>query len=97
MNQQNNDRSYIDVSLANNYRFEVVDLGERSRKRYIATVYGDPLPRNGLIAYGFSPWDAISNAAIMAANLEYRIIQESKKPPSVEAPVKTKSKKKAKA
>lgn len=40
-------------------------------KPWFATAYGDQLPRRGIAAYGYSPWDAISNAAIHAANHEY--------------------------
>lgn len=52
-------------------------------KPWFAVAYGDPLPRRGLAAYGYTPWDAISNAAIHAANYEFSDVknQAKDKPP----------------
>ena len=88
-----NDRRYIIVTLANNYRFEVVHVGDQYKKPFHATAYGDPLGRNGITAYGTTPWDAISNAAIGAANYEYSLIKREAKRATVSAPIKTKKEK----
>lgn len=74
-------RSYIEVTNENNYRLELVHLPD-SKKPWFATAYGDPLPRTGIASYGQTPWDAISNAAIGAANYEYHLMKtEAKKRP----------------
>jgi hypothetical protein len=67
------------VELTNNYRFELVHLGEGYKKPFAATAYGDPLPRRGITAYGTTPWDALSNVAIGAANYEYRLLKTDAK------------------
>lgn len=73
--------SYVNVKSTNHLRFELVHLPD-SKKPWFATAYGDPLPRTGLASYGTTPWDAISNAAIGAANFEYHLMKsEAKKRP----------------